>query len=184
MPDDTVLAAALMPTPARLTGARRLGGAASPVLSTMSRLSHRACVMLGLVCGGLGVSAGAHAGSGCQQATLDGDPASRMTVCISRQAFDNDIYTLRLDGKQALRATDDEVSRGVFANVAGRRVAMRCIADETPTRVSPAVAQALSWQTGVRVQRIADALSNAETGRRCAVKIDGEDVGVLSFAFN
>lgn len=123
-------------------------------------------------------------GSYCQHATFEGASVERMTVCVRRQAFDNDVYVLRLDGKTALRGTDEEVGHGVFGRVGNRLVAMRCEANESPARVSPAVAQALSWQTGVRVQRITDALGSVETGRRCTVKIDGADAGRLTFAFN
>ncbi|VVE55829.1 hypothetical protein PAQ31011_05053 [Pandoraea aquatica] len=124
------------------------------------------------------------AGSYCQHAKFEGTSVEKMTVCVRRQAFDNDVYVLRLDGKTALRGTDEEVAHGVFGRVGNRLVAMRCEAEESPARVSPAVAQALSWQTGVRVQRITDALGNVETGRRCTVKIDGADAGLLTFAFN
>ncbi|BDD92385.1 hypothetical protein PanNE5_18250 [Pandoraea sp. NE5] len=124
------------------------------------------------------------AGQYCQHATFEGTSVERMTVCVSRQAFDNDIYVLRLGGKTALRGTDDEVAHGVFGRVGNRLVAMRCEADAAHARVSPAVAQALSWQTGVRLQRITDALGSVETGRRCVVKIDGADAGRLTFAFN
>ncbi|VVE19340.1 hypothetical protein PTE31013_03074 [Pandoraea terrigena] len=120
----------------------------------------------------------------CQHATFDGTSVERMTVCVSRQAFDNDIYVLRLGGKIALRGTDDEVAHGLFGRVGNRLVAMRCEAEAAPARVSPAAAQALSWQTGVRLQRITDALGSVETGRRCIVKIDGADAGRLTFAFN
>lgn len=140
-----------------------------------------ACV---LAVGAMGASAAASAGITCQQSAVDGDAASKMTVCVRRQPFANDIYSLRLDGQPVLLATEKEVSRGVFTQAAGRQVAMRCIADEAPARVSPAVAQALSLQTGVRVQRIANALGSVEVGRRCAVKIDGQDAGQLTFAFN
>ncbi|MGC7406401.1 hypothetical protein ACPWR0_20710 [Pandoraea pneumonica] len=129
-------------------------------------------------------SAAYAAGNYCQHATFEGTSVERMTVCVRRQAFDNDVYVLRLDGKTALRGTDDEVAHGVFGRVGNRLVAMRCEAEESPARVSPAVAQALSWQTGVRVQRITDALGSVETGRRCTVKIDGTDAGLLTFAFN
>ncbi|ALS59393.1 hypothetical protein [Pandoraea norimbergensis] len=134
---------------------------------------------------GAAASSAAHAaGNYCQHATFEGASVERMTVCVRRQAFDNDVYVLRLDGKTALRGTDDEVAHGVFGRVGNRLVAMRCEAEESPARVSPAVAQALSWQTGVRVQRITDALGSVETGRRCTVKIDGADAGLLTFAFN
>ncbi|WP_157123273.1 hypothetical protein [Pandoraea vervacti] len=142
----------------------------------------RAAVLFGL---GLTACAAAHAaGAECQHATFEGASVQKMTVCVRRQAFDNDVYVLRLNGKTALRGTDDEVARGVFGRVGNRLVAMRCEAEESPARVSPAVAQALSWQTGVRVQRITDALGSVETGRRCTVKIDGADAGLLTFAFN
>ncbi|WP_150626989.1 hypothetical protein [Pandoraea captiosa] len=142
----------------------------------------RGAILFGL---GLTASAAVHAaGTECQHATFEGASVQKMTVCVRRQAFDNDVYVLRLNGKTALRGTDDEVARGVFGRVGNRLVAMRCEADESPARVSPAVAQALSWQTGVRVQRITDALGSVETGRRCAVKIDGADAGLLTFAFN
>ncbi|MGV4353863.1 hypothetical protein ACPWSP_22360 [Pandoraea pneumonica] len=136
------------------------------------------------VLGAAASSAAYAAGNYCQHATFEGTSVERMTVCVRRQAFDNDVYVLRLDGKTALRGTDDEVAHGVFGRVGNRLVAMRCEAEESPARVSPAVAQALSWQTGVRVQRITDALGSVETGRRCTVKIDGTDAGLLTFAFN
>ncbi|UVA79168.1 hypothetical protein [Pandoraea commovens] len=139
-------------------------------------------VLFGL---GMTLATAAHAaGSYCQHAKFEGTSVEKMTVCVRRQAFDNDVYVLRLDGKTALRGTDEEVAHGVFGRVGNRLVAMRCEAEESPARVSPAVAQALSWQTGVRVQRITDALGNVETGRRCTVKIDGADAGLLTFAFN
>ncbi|WP_150810623.1 hypothetical protein [Pandoraea sputorum] len=142
----------------------------------------RTVVLFGL---GLTMGTAAHAaGSYCQHARFEGASVEKMTVCVRRQAFDNDVYVLRLDGKTALRGTDEEVAHGVFGRVGNRLVAMRCEAEESPARVSPAVAQALSWQTGVRVQRITDALGNVETGRRCTVKIDGADAGLLTFAFN
>ncbi|VVE58784.1 hypothetical protein PIN31115_05393 [Pandoraea iniqua] len=148
----------------------------------VARLVMRVAALFAL---GAAASSAAHAaGNYCQHATFEGTSVERMTVCVRRQAFDNDVYVLRLDGKTALRGTDDEVAHGVFGRVGNRLVAMRCEAEESPARVSPAVAQALSWQTGVRVQRITDALGSVETGRRCTVKIDGADAGLLTFAFN
>ena len=123
---------------------------------------------LGMIAG----TAAQAAGTDCQHATFEGASVERMTVCVRRQAFDNDVYVLRLDG------------HGVFGRVGNRLVAMRCEAEASPARVSPGVAQALSWQTGVRVQRITAALGSVETGRRCTVKIDGADAGLLTFAFN
>ncbi|WP_287496944.1 hypothetical protein [Pandoraea sp. CB10b_02] len=152
------------------------------------RRARRAAAALGaFALFGVGAVAGtpAHAaGNYCQHAAFGNTSAERMTVCVHRQAFDNDVYVLRLDGKTALRGTDEEVAHGVFGRVGNRLVAMRCEAEAAPARVSPAVAQALSWQTGVRVQRITDALGSVETGRRCSVKIDGADAGMLTFAFD
>ncbi|MFJ2994804.1 hypothetical protein [Pandoraea sp. NPDC087047] len=188
MRDDALRPAYRQTTPA--TARRRTRAIAFLSLCLLparfTRAAPRAVVrfvaLLGL---GLTASTAAHAASSyCQHARFEGASVSKMTVCVRRQAFDNDVYVLRLDGKTALRGTDDEVAHGVFGRVGNRLVAMRCEAEEAPARVSPAVAQALSWQTGVRVQRITDALGSVETGRRCTVKIDGTDAGLLTFAFN
>lgn len=148
--------------------------------ATRAMLRAVALAALGMTAG----TAAQAAGSDCQHATFEGASVERMTVCVRRQAFDNDVYVLRLDGKPALRGTDEEVGHGVFGRVGNRLVAMRCEAEASPARVSPGVAQALSWQTGVRLQRITAALGSVETGRRCTVKIDGADAGLLTFAFN
>ena len=184
MRDDALRPAYCQTTPA--TARRPIR--ANAFLSTVSlparfaRAALRAVMFLAL---GLTAGTAAHAaGSYCQHARFEGTSVEKMTVCVRRQAFDNDVYVLRLDGKLALRGTDDEVAHGVFGRVGNRLVAMRCEAEESPAKVSPAVAQALSWQTGMRVQRITDALGSVETGRRCTVKIDGADAGLLTFAFN
>ncbi|VVE33261.1 hypothetical protein [Pandoraea anhela] len=188
MRDDALRPAYCQTTPA--TARRRTCANASLFLSSLPARLVRAGLRAGglaVVWFGLGLTAGtaAHAaGSYCQHATFEGASVQKMTVCVRRQAFDNDVYVLRLNGKTALRGTDDEVAHGVFGRVGNRLVAMRCEAEASPARVSPAVAQALSWQTGVRVQRITDALGSVETGRRCSVKIDGADAGLLTFAFN
>ncbi|QHE94283.1 hypothetical protein PI93_005430 [Pandoraea fibrosis] len=187
MRDDALRPAYCQTTPA--TAWRRTRAiTASPLFSLPARLARaarRAAAVLAPIVIAFAASTAAHAsGHDCQHATFDGASVERLTVCVSRQAFDNDVYVLRLNGKTALRGTDDEVAHGVFARVGNRLVAMRCEAEESPARVSPAVAQALSWQTGVRVQRITDALGSVETGRRCTVKIDGADAGRLTFAFN
>ncbi|MFK0379885.1 hypothetical protein [Pandoraea sp. NPDC090278] len=191
MRDDALRPAYCPSTPA--TARRRTRANATlafPLLVSLparvSRAALRAVVRTVVLFGiGLTAATAAHAaGSYCQHARFEGASVEKMTVCVRRQAFDNDVYVLRLDGKTALRGTDDEVAHGVFGRVGNRLVAMRCEAEESPARVSPAVAQALSWQTGVRVQRITDALGSVETGRRCTVKIDGADAGLLTFAFN
>ncbi|MCI3203653.1 hypothetical protein DBA20_01585 [Pandoraea capi] len=190
MRDDALRPAYCQTTPA--TARRRTRANASlsllllPLPARLMRAALHAVVsIVGLFGFGLAASTAAHAaGNYCQHATFEGASVEKMTVCVRRQAFDNDVYVLRLDGKTALRGTDDEVAHGVFGRVGNRLVAMRCEAEESRTRVSPAVAQALSWQTGVRVQRITDALGSVETGRRCTVKIDGADAGLLTFAFN
>ncbi|AKM30282.1 hypothetical protein AB870_09470 [Pandoraea faecigallinarum] len=188
MRDDALRPAYCPMTPA--TARRRIRANAFPSLPslpvrfarTVLRHVFRVAVLPGLA---LGASPAAHAaGNYCQHATFGAASVQKMTVCVRRQAFDNDVYVLRLDGKTALRGTDEEVAHGVFGRVGDRLVAMRCEAEESPARVSPAVAQALSWQTGMRVQRITDALGSVETGRRCTVKIDGADAGLLTFAFN
>ena len=191
MRDDALRPAYCPPTPATVRRRTRANAASklSKSVSLPARLARAALrsvvqmvVLFGL---GMTLATAAHAaGSYCQHAKFEGTSVEKMTVCVRRQAFDNDVYVLRLDGKTALRGTDEEVAHGVFGRVGNRLVAMRCEAEESPARVSPAVAQALSWQTGVRVQRITDALGNVETGRRCTVKIDGADAGLLTFAFN
>ncbi|WP_374626337.1 hypothetical protein [Pandoraea sp.] len=154
-------------------------------LSLPARLARAALGAAAVLALAVTVSSAAHAASNyCQRATFDGASSERMTVCVHRQAFDNDIYVLRLGGRTALRGTDDEVAHGLFGRVGNRLVAMRCEVEASPAHVSPAVAQALSWQTGVRLQRITDALGSVETGRRCTVKIDGADAGLLTFVFN
>lgn len=187
MRDDALRPAYCQTTPA-IAWRRTRAITASPLFSLPARLARaarRAAAVFALFVIAFTASTAAHAPShDCQHATFDGASVERLTVCVSRQAFDNDVYVLRLNGKTALRGTDDEVAHGVFARVGNRLVAMRCEAEASPARVSPAVAQALSWQTGVRVQRITDALGSVETGRRCTVKIDGADAGRLTFAFN
>jgi hypothetical protein len=184
MRDDALRPAYCQTTPGTVW--RRIRAiAAFPLFSLPARLARAALRAAALFALGLMASTAAQAaGNYCQHATFEGATAERLTVCVSRQAFDNDVYVLRLGGKTALRGTDDEVAHGVFGRVGNRLVAMRCEAEESPARVSPAVAQALSWQTGVRVQRITDALGSVETGRRCTVKIDGADAGLLTFTFN
>lgn len=186
MRDDALRSAPGPTTPA--TAWRRIRAIAAcdaPWLSLSARLTRAALravsvATLGMIAG----TAAQAAGTDCQHATFEGASVERMTVCVRRQAFDNDVYVLRLDGKPALRGTDEEVGHGVFGRVGNRLVAMRCEAEASPARVSPGVAQALSWQTGVRLQRITAALGSVETGRRCTVKIDGADAGLLTFAFN
>ena len=184
MRDDALRPAYCQTTPA--TARRRTRAIAFlPLFLLPARFTRAALRAFALTALSLTASTAAHAaGSYCQHATFEGASVAKMTVCVRRQAFDNDVYVLRLDGKTALRGTDDEVAHGVFGRVGNRLVAMRCEAEESPARVSPAVAQALSWQTGVRIQRITDALGSVETGRRCTVKIDGADAGLLTFAFN
>ncbi|VVE89903.1 hypothetical protein [Pandoraea bronchicola] len=185
MRDDALRRPAYCQTTPATAWRRTRAIAASPLFSLPARFERavlRAAVTFAL---GFTASTATHAaGQYCQHATFEGASAERVTVCVRRQAFDNDVYVLRLGGKTALRATDDEVAHGVFGRFGNRLVAMRCEAEESPARVSPAVAQALSWQTGMRVQRITDALGSVETGRRCTVKIDGADAGRLTFAFN
>ncbi|AJC20202.1 hypothetical protein [Pandoraea pulmonicola] len=187
MRDDALRPAYCQTTP--VTARRRSRTNAAPFSFLSFSLPHRAALRMAAAFAvfAVGASAGATAhaaGNYCRYATVGGASVERMTVCVHRQAFDNDVYVLRLDGKTALRGTDEEVAHGVFGRVGNRLVAMRCEAEAVPARVSPAVAQALSWQTGVRVQRITDALGSVETGRRCSVKIDGADAGMLTFAFN
>ncbi|VVE74200.1 hypothetical protein PAN31117_04869 [Pandoraea anapnoica] len=186
---DDALRPAYSPSTSATARRRTRANAVPLLISLPARVSRAALrsVVQTVALFGLGMTAAtaAHAaGSYCQHARFEGTSVEKMTVCVRRQAFDNDVYVLRLDGKTALRGTDEEVAHGVFGRVGNRLVAMRCEAEESPARVSPAVAQALSWQTGVRVQRITDALGNVETGRRCTVKIDGADAGLLTFAFN
>lgn len=184
MRDDALRPAYCQTTPAAAWRRTRAIPASPsfPLPARFARAALRAAAVFAL---GVTASAAVHAaGNSCQHATFDGESAERLTVCVRRQAFDNDVYVLRLNGKTALRGTDDEVAHGVFGRVGNRLVAMRCEAEASPARVSPAVAQALSWQTGMRVQRITDALGSVETGRRCTVEIDGADAGRLTFAFN
>ncbi|MDR3398687.1 MAG: hypothetical protein P4M06_14150 [Pandoraea sp.] len=184
MRDDALRPAYCQTTPATAWRRTRTS-AAFPLFSLPARLARAVLRAAAIFALGFTASTAAHAaGNYCQHATFEGASVERLTVCVRRQAFDNDVYVLRLGGKTALRGTDDEVAHGVFGRVGNRLVAMRCEAEESPARVSPAVAQALSWQTGVRVQRITDALGSVETGRRCTVKIDGADAGLLTFAFN
>lgn len=189
MRDDALRPAYCQTTP--VTARRRSRTNAAPLsflplsVSLPRRAVLRMAAAFAVFAVGAGAGAAAHAaGNYCRHATVGGASVERMTVCVHRQAFDNDVYVLRLDGKTALRGTDEEVAHGVFGRVGNRLVAMRCEVEAAPARVSPAVAQALSWQTGVRVQRITDALGSVETGRRCSVKIDGADAGVLTFAFD
>lgn len=146
MRDDALRPAYCQTTPA--TAWRRTRAiAALPLFSLPARLERavlravlRATAVIAL---GVAASPAAHAaGSYCQHATFEGASSERLTVCVRRQAFDNDVYVLRLGGKTALRGTDDEVAHGVFGRVGNRLVAMRCEAEESPARVSPAVAQA------------------------------------------
>ena len=72
------------------------------------------------------------AGQYCQHATFEGTSVERMTVCVSRQAFDNDIYVLRLGGKTALRCAARTTKWPTACSVVLATAWSPCVARRTP----------------------------------------------------